>query len=241
MKTGIIVLGHDSNSRQCRNIIDRTCEDLRKDGFRNVSPAFHFGEPRSDSVIRSMFTDHGIDTFCILPITVSEGNMTIWNMPKQLGLPDNSGSWMMIGKHDVATRFATAMGTSDIMAEAIIRRMGVPKDDTGIIVLTHGSELSLSEKTAEFYSACLTESGWKSCCAYSRKGPTDIVEAAYELKDRGCKRFRVLPLSVTTDGRYFLESVRRLESAGANYEVLEPVSSYPEFYEILRTKIPEDW
>ncbi len=241
MKTGIIVLGHDSNSRQCRKIIDDICVDLRKDGFKNVFPAFHFGEPRSDSVIRSMFTDHGIDTFCILPIAFSEGNMTIWKMPQQLGLPDNSGSWMMICEHDVATRFATAMGASDTMAEAIIERIGAPDSDTGIIVLTHGSELSLSEKTAEFYSACLTESGWKTCCAYSKTGPRDIVEAADELKDMGCRKFKVLPLSVTTDGRYFLDSIRKMESTGADFEVLGPVSSYPEFYDILRSKVPEDW
>ncbi len=241
MKTGIIVLGHDSDSRECRDFINGMCANLREDGFKNVFPAFHFGEPRSDSVIRSMFTDHGIDTFCILPIVVSEGNMTIWEMPKQLGLPDNSGSWMMIGEHDVATRFATAMGASVVMAEAIAKKMGAPVSDTGIIVLTHGSELSLSGKTAEFYSASLAESGWKTCCAYSRTGVRDIVKAADELRNRGCTRFRVLPLYITTDGRYYLESIRKLESAGADYEVSEPVSSYPEFYEILKSKIPEDW
>ena len=167
--------------------------------------------------------------------------MTIWKMPKQLGLPDNSGSWTMIGEHDIATRFATAMNESDLMAEAIIRKMDAPESGTGIVVLTHGSELSLSGKTAEFYSSCLEEAGWKTCCAYSRTGPKDIAKAISELKERDCKRFRILPLTVTTDGRYYLESIGRLESMGIDYEVSEPVSSYPEFYEILRSKVPEDW
>ena len=87
----------------------------------------------------------------------------------------------------------------------------------------------------------LEEAGWKVCCAYSRTGPNDIAKAAEELKDRGCTRFRILPLTVTTDGRYYLESIGRLESMGIDYEVSEPVSSYPEFYEILRSKVPEDW
>ena len=241
MKTGIIVLGPDSGSPQGHSIVPRICSYLEGKGHRNVFPAFHIGEPRSDEVIKRMFEENGIDTFTILPVMISEGNLTIWNMPKKIGLPDNSGSWMMIGEHDVATRFATAMGTSDVMADAMISRLGDPDDGAGVIILAHGSELSLAEKTAEYYSERLEESGWESVCAYTKTGPKDIVQAAKELQENGCRKIRIIPLTVTTDGRHFKGSMEKLDASGVDYELLEPVSEYPEFLQIIESKVPEDW
>ena len=241
MKTGIIVLGHDSESPQGRCIVTKICSYLESKGHRNVFPAFHIGEPRSDEVIRRMFDEYGIDTFSILPVMISEGNLTVWNMPKRIGLPDNSGSWMMIGEHDVATRFATAMGASDMMADAILNRLGRPDGDTGVIVLTHGSELSLAEKTAEFYSGRLNGSGWRSVCAYTKTGPRDVGQAVRDLQNGGCKKFRIIPLTVTTDGKHFRKAIKDLDELGVDYELLEPVSGYPEFLQIMESKVPEDW
>ena len=107
MKTGIIVLGKNSASTGEQKVVAECCRYLAEHGHRNVYPAFHIGEPRSDRVLKRMFLEEGIDTFCVLPMALAEGNLTIWNMPKRIGLPDNSGSWTMIGKHDVAIRFAT--------------------------------------------------------------------------------------------------------------------------------------
>ena len=241
MKTGIIILGHDSGSPQGRSIVTRICSYLESEGHRNVFPAFHIGEPRSDVVIRKMFDENGIDTFSILPVMISEGNLTIWNMPKRIGLPDNSGSWMMIGEHDVATRFATAMGASDLMADALLSRLGKPDDDTGVVILTHGSELSLAEKTAEYYSEKLKKSGWKSVCAYTKTGPRDIGQAVRDLQEKGCGRFRIILLTVTTDGRHFMKSIKELDELGVDYELLGPVSDYPEFLQTMESKVPEGW
>lgn len=241
MKTGIIVLGHDSGSPQGRINVMKICSYLESKGHRGVFPAFHIGEPRSDEVIRRMFDENRIDTFSILPVMISEGNLTIWNMPKRIGLPDNSGSWMMIGEHDVATRFSTALGASDVMADAMIARLGEPEDDTGIIILTHGSKLSLAEKTAEYYSERLKESGWRSICAYTKTGPRDIGQAVKGLQSYGCDKFRIIPLTITTDGRHFRRSIGNLDALGVDYELLEPVSEYPEFLQIMESKVPEDW
>jgi sirohydrochlorin ferrochelatase len=241
VKTGIIVLGHDSESPQGRSIVMKICSYLESKGHRNVFPAFHIGEPRSNGVIRMMFEEHGVDTFSILPVMISEGNLTIWNMPKRIGLPDNSGSWMMVGEHDVATRFATAMGASDVMADAILSRLGRPDADTGVIILTHGSELSLAERTADYYSERVKGSGWRSTSAYTKTGPRDIGQAVRELQNEGCRRFMIVPLTVTTDGRYFSRSIEELNAMGVDYEIFGPVSGYPEFLQIMESKVPEDW
>ena len=213
---------------------ERCASYLRSKGRKNVRVAYH--DRDSCQALEDMFVSEGIDTFCILPITVAEGNQTVWNMPKTLGLPDNAGSWRMVGKHDIATRFSTALGRDPRMAEAILDMLGTPSDDTGILLLAHGSELSMSAKTAEYYAEVLRMNGWRAECGFARFGKT-AEEASQSLREQGCGRIRVLPLSITVSGRHMRAAV---DSAG-HAELLEPISSLTAFLEILDSKVPEDW
>ena len=234
MKTGVIVLGMHSCIPAEVSFAEQCAEYLRSRGRKNVRVAYH--DRDSCEVLESMFVSDGIDTFCILPITVAEGNQTVWNMPRRIGLPDNAGSWRMVGEHDIATRFSTALGRDPRMAEAILEMLGSPSDDSGILLLAHGSELSMSAKTAEYYAEALRLNGWKAECGFARFGRSS-AEAAQSLRGQGCVRIRILPLSITVDGGYMQKAI---ESAGAA-ELLEPVSRLPVFLEILASKVPEDW
>lgn len=237
MKTGTIVLAqHSSIQAEC-DFAEACAEFLRSRGRRNVRVAYHSGHPSSESVITGMFETEGIDTFCILPLAVAEGNQTIWNMPHAMGLPDNAGSWRMVGEHDVATRFSTAMGREPSIAEGIARMLGPVSDDTGIIIVAYGSELSQSAKTAEYYAQELRNRGWKTACGYARHGPS-VGEAADELRGAGCTVLKAVPLSITVAGRSMKAA---LDSIAGCAEVLPPVSSLPEFMELLDSKVPEDW
>ena len=236
MKTGIIVLGMHSDIPSEVAVAERCASFLVSKGRKNVRVAFHRGSPSSADVIERMFTEEGVDTFCILPLTVAEGNQTVWNMPKRMGLPDNAGSWRMVGDHDVATRFSTALGRDPRMAKAIVEHLGKPSQNDGILLLAYGSELSMSAKTAEYYAEALRDGGWIAECAFARFGRT-VAEAMESLRERGCGRIKVLPLSITADGKYMKNA---LTSAGPA-EVLCPVSGLPAFLEILDSKVPEDW
>lgn len=241
MKTGIIVLGKNSASAGEQKVVAKCCRYLTEHGYRNVYPAFHFGEPRSDRVLKRMFLKEGIDTFCVLPMAVAEGNLTIWNMPKRIGLPDNSGSWTMIGKHDVAIRFATALGYSGYLASAIADRLEAPSDDTGVIVFAHGSKLSLSEKTAGRYASYLSDCGWKVSCAFSETGPVTLAEAAEKLSSDGCARLLILPFFLSPGGKSYRDAIEELDATGKEYVLTPPISEYREFLEITEHKVPEDW
>ena len=234
MKTGVMVLGMHSAIPAEVSFAERCAEYLRSRGRKNVRVAFHDRDSRE--VLEGMFVREGVDTFCILPITVAEGNQTVWNMPKRIGLPDNAGSWRMIGEHDVATRFSTALSRDPRMAEAILDMLGSPSEGVGILLLAHGSKLSLSAKTAEYYAEALRLNGWKAECGFARFGRPS-VEAAQSLRGQGCLKVRILPLSITVDGGYMQNAI---ESAG-EAELLEPVSCLPVFLEILDSKVPEDW
>lgn len=240
MKAGTIVLAQHSDSPGEVSFAERCAEYLRSRGRKNVRIAFHSGVPNSNDVLEEMFEKDGVDTFCILPLAMAEGNQTIWNMPRRMGLPDNSGSWRMVGEHDVATRFATALGRSKHMAEAVVRRMGGPVPGEGVLLLAYGSALSQSEKTAEYYAEALREAGWKAVCGFANHGRS-ATDAADELKREGCISVRVLPLCITIEGRSVSNAIEMLREHDVPATISEPISEFEEFLEILDSKVPEDW
>jgi len=240
MKTGIIVLGNSGSDDSERDVLMRCCDYLRTRSHKRVHPAFHHGEPRSDAVMERMFINEEIDTFCVLPLAVAEGNMTIWLMPKQIGLPDNSGSWRMIGEHDVAVRFATAFGAPERLVNAVADASGPPGCGRGALILFRGSGLSIARKVADAYAICFRDRGWVAVCS-DCIGPHSLEDAVEKIREEGCRSILVVPLFIGTGGRRFREAIRRIDGTGIDYSVGRPLSDYPEFYEILESKIPEGW
>jgi len=239
MKTGCMVMGLHKGSREERELADDVVAYLSSKGRKNVFPAFLYGEDPYE-VMASKFNDEGIDTFSIIPLCISEGKQSIWDMPAAIHLPDNSGSWTMVGEHDVATRFATAMGRNPLMAEAITKDLGEPAEDTGVLVLAYGSNLSQCGKTADYYTEYIRSKGWKAAFGFTGIGSPDVSEAA-KLVSEGCSKITVVPLFTTFSGKSAESAKGALKDMGAEITYAEPVSHLPEFMEIIDSKIPEGW
>lgn len=239
MKTGVIVYGQHASSVKEKELAEKCAEHLRSKGRKNVRIGFYHGDPAVDAVLYDMFKE-GIDTFVFLPLAIAEGRSTIWLMPAKVHLPDNCGSWAIIDDKDIATRFATALGRDPRMAETLCGKMGIPDDKTGILMLSYGSELSQSSKTAEYYAEKLRGAGWKVECGYSRYG-TPVEEAIGRLVDSGVSGIRAIPLFISFDG-VSVEPVRKkLEDAPVEVTLEPPVSEMDVFLDILDSKVPEDW
>lgn len=239
MNTGVIVLGQHSDSAGERAVAERCAEYLKGNGRKNVNIAFHYGEPSSDKVMERMNLE-GIDTFVILPLSVSEGRMTVWEMPKKLGLPDNCGSWRIMNGKDVATRFATALGKNDALANELIERECTPDDDTTILLISYGSENKECSDTAEFYASRLEQAGWKTSAAYCRHGRT-VREVISDFKKQGTDHIRVIPLFIAFDGPSAEQARRELDYSGMEVDYSEPISCLESFYMVLDSKVPEGW
>lgn len=221
--------------------VERFAEFIRSRGRRNVRVAFHCGLPDSYEVMKSMFQDDGIDTFSIVPLSVAEGSKTIWLMPKKLTLPDNSGSWTMIGEHDVATRFATALNEDPVMAEAIARGLSdVPKDSM-ILVLIRGSKLSISRRTARYYSDYLKNLGWNTLVAFAAEPYSNLADVLREISGSGCGSVHVVPMFISPGSPTLRSAIDRINDLKIPVTVGKTVSEYPEYFEILDSKIPKDW
>ena len=237
MDAGTIVFGADRSVPGIVRAAESAKAFLEARGRRNVHIAYYKGSDEEPFSVMSSMYSRGVDTFCILPLAIAEGRMTVKLMPKSLHLPDNSGSWTMIGSHDVATRFSTALGRDSRMASAIISELGDPESGVGILVLSRGSELTQSRKTAEWYAGKLQDAGWKASAAFLHHG-TPASEAAKMLASEGCGKIVILPLLVASDTASAIEAI---DSVKIEKEVLEPVALWDAFLEILNSKVPEKW
>lgn len=237
MDAGTIVFGADGSVPGIVKAAENAKAFLEARGRRNVRIAYYKGSDEEPFSIMSDMYLQGVDTFCILPLAIAEGRMTVKLMPQSLHLPDNSGSWTMIGSHDVAARFSTALGRDTRMAEAIVSKFGEPRPDVGILVLSRGSRLTQSRKTAEWYAGKLQDAGWNATAAFLHHGTT-ASEAARMLASAGCYRAVILPLVVASDTASAAEAI---ESVKIEKEVLEPVALWDAFLEILDSKVPEKW
>ena len=239
MRTGCMVMGLHKGSQEERGLADNVIAYLSSKGRKNVFSAFLYGEDPFE-VMASKFNDEGIDTFFIVPLCISEGRQSVWDMPAAIHLPDNSGSWTMVGNHDVATRFATAMGRDPVMAEAITERLGEPKEDTGVLILAYGSNLSQCGKTADYYTEHIRSRGWKAAFGFTGIGSPNVSEAA-NMVSEGCSKIVVVPLFTTFSGKSAESARDILDGISAEIIYIEPVSYFPEFMEIIDSKIPEGW
>ena len=232
-------MGLHKGSEEERRLANNIVAYLSSRGRKNVFSAFLYGEDPYE-VMASKFNDEGIDTFSIIPLCISEGKQSIWDMPAAIHLPDNSGSWTMVGEHDVATRFATALGRDPVMAEAITEGLGEPVDDTGVLVLAYGSNLSQCGKTADYYTEYIRLKGWKAAFGFTEIGSPNVSEAA-KMVSEGCSKIIVVPLFTTFSGKSAESAKGVLEEMDVEVSYAEPVSHLPEFNEIIDSKIPEGW
>ena len=235
-----MIMGLHSDSPEERDLADRTVRYLESKGRSNVFSAFLYGDDPYH-VMSSKFEEEGVDTFAVIPLCISEGKLSIWDMPAAIHLPDNSGSWTMVGEHDVAIRFTTAMGRSPAIADAIADGLGDPEDGTGILVLAYGSDLSQSASTAEYYRDRIQSRGWKAACGYTGRGSPDAEEAARGLLSEGCTEITVVPLFTTFTGKSASKARSILDGMEADIRYTEPVSSLDEFLELIDSKVPEGW
>lgn len=90
MIPGTIILANERNE-YTEGIVEWYAEQLRQRGRKNVRVAYHNSDPYSDAILREMNSE-GVNTIVVLPLLTSEGKMSVWKMPKQIGMPDNSCS-----------------------------------------------------------------------------------------------------------------------------------------------------
>lgn len=241
MRTGVIVLARSTVTDG--KVAQRCADYLSSKGRKDVRIGYWKQKPDVFDLMTSMH-DEGIDTFSILPLSISEGKNTVWLMPKAVSIPDNCGSWTMIDGKDVAIRFATALGADDRMADAILEKLGKPEKDVSVLIVTRGSPFSYSKKDVEYYSSVFRDAGWDVLSVSLHHGD-GFGALTDHLRSAGIRKMKVVPFLVSSESRSFGQmeaDIRKIsENLRIDIEILPPVTDLPQYLDILDSKVPKGW
>lgn len=245
MKKGVIVLAHRADGSSVP-IAEWYAEGLRARGHADVHVAFHDGDPNIADVLKEMNV-HGMNnTFIVLPLILSEGNLTVWEMPRRMGMPDNSCSYTYLTGTHIAIRFSTAFGSCEAVPKALLQRLeeaGATGKD-GILLISHGSKMSMCGKDMEHHMRYLSKHGFPllTACVLENEGQS-LEDGIRTLIDRSAKRIVLLPVFIF-GGRSVTETI---PEKVCKMNLIIPVvhaecigrSQY--LLDELEGKIPEGW
>jgi len=199
MKTGVILYSHLSNE-SARSVAEWYATGLRERGHKDVRVAYHKGNPGIEETLRGMNV-HGMNnTFVVIPLLLSEGDLSTWVLPKKMAMPDNSCSYTYLTGMHIAIRFSTAIGESDALSETVLKRVkekGAHKDD-GILLVSKGSRLSMNVKTLNRIAGYVEGHGFGnvSLAVLDGEGPS-IASSIGSLMEKDVKRLIIVPLFLT--------------------------------------------
>ena len=137
MKTGVIIYSHRADPLS-RDLAEYYAEELRIRGHKDVNTAYHGGEPGIKNVMEKMNVRGMNNTFVVIPMVISEGDLSTWILPKEMDMPDNSCSFTYLTGMHTAIRFSTALGESEYLSRLLLKRLkesGAGKDD-GILIVS---------------------------------------------------------------------------------------------------------
>ena len=245
MKKGVIVLAHRADGSSVP-IAEWYAEGLRARGHADVHVAFHDGDPNIADILKEMNV-HGMNnTFIILPLILSEGNLTVWEMPKRMGMPDNSCSYTYLTGTHIAIRFSTAFGSCEAVPKALLQRLeeaGATEND-GILLISHGSKMSMCGKDMEHHMRYLSEHGFPllTACVLENEGQS-LEDGIETLIDRGAERIVLLPVFIF-GGRSVTETIpEKVCKMNLSIPVVhaECIGRSQYLLDELEGKIPEGW
>ena len=240
MKTGVILFAYKSDDGT-RSVVEWYAERLREKGHIDVNTAFFSGEPGIVETLKKMNV-HGMNnTFVVIPMVLSEGDLTVHRMPEQMGMPDNSCSYTYITGTHIAIRFSTTIGGSEALSRALLNRLKEvsASSSDGVLILAHGSRLSMKSSDVKKQADHLSKNGFPNT-EYALMEHSDyMIESAMDsLIKNGAKRIIVLPLFLSKSK----ESIEPLIPKSAVPIILANcIGTDENILEDIDQKIPEGW
>ena len=240
MKTGVILFAYKSDDGT-RSVVEWYAERLREKGHIDVNTAFFSGEPGIVETLKKMNV-HGMNnTFVVIPMVLSEGDLTVHRMPEQMGMPDNSCSYTYITGTHIAIRFSTTIGDSEALSRTLVKRLEEvsASSSDGVLVLAHGSRLSMKSSDVKKQVDYLSNNGFPNTAyAMMEHDDSSIGSAMESLIAKGAKRIVVLPLFLSKSK----ESIEPLIPESSVPIVLANcVGTDDNILEEINQKIPEGW
>jgi hypothetical protein len=162
MNIGVMVLGFDSEIPSSRRVTEECAAKLRERGHSNVTSAYYRGRPSEMEAV-DLLTSLKADPIIVLPLVVSEGELSVHLMPKAMGMPDNCCSYTRDSQgREVAVRFSTSFNWNTKVTELLEKRIRAAggRPGTGVLLLHYGSRMRYPVKDSAKHAERLREAGY---------------------------------------------------------------------------------
>ena len=240
MITGVMVLGFDSEIPECRRVTEECVRRLAERGHSNVAGAFYRGHPSETEALDELTAMHA-DPIVVLPLVVSEGELSVHRLPKAMGMPDNCCSFTYDSEgHEAAVRFSTSFNwhikVTELLEKRIMEAGGRSGD--GILLIRHGSSMSYSAKDSAKHAERLREKGYTvEEASLSETG--SIGKALSRLRAEVAGRIIAVPLTIVRTERS--AQILAGASEGEEMTMAAPLGADGLMIEVMESKIPEGW
>jgi len=208
-KIFILLIGHGSRLPHNKEMVDMHADLLRKKGY-NVCTAFNeMTDPPIEEAMRSMIRN-GAEEIVALPLFIAPGRHTEQDIPPKLGIPEGYGCWISTKYgREVKVHYKEPFGDDLSIPKILVgklKEIGC-SDNTGVLIISHGSPMEHNSNLVHRTSERLRKSGVKNVfIGFNEYNEPRIEDAYAEMMEAGFDRIIVLPMFLAS-GTHIAEEI----------------------------------
>jgi len=196
-KTFVFLLGHGSRLPYNKEMVDMHAEMLRDKGYIVYTAFNEMTDPMIEDAMRAMVSD-GAEEVIALPLFVASGKHTEQDIPLKLGIPEGYGVHVSTKYgRKVTIRYNEPFGDDPGVTQVLLlklKKIGY-SDDSGVLLIAHGSPLRHNSDIVNKTSDCLRASGIKNVyVGFSGYNEPSIEDSFTEMISSGFEKIIVLPM-----------------------------------------------
>ena len=204
MTKGTLLIGFGSNKPDNQKAMADVVMRVRT-GLSNVYFAYIGGdEPTIGSAIKKMSED-GIDDVTVIPFLTATGEMSMRYIPRHLGIEEDPGVYEL-SSPKMTIRYCNVIGEHPNITDIIEKKvasLNIEDDTTGIMLITHGSQLRYNSKMAQAHADRLTDNGHKHVLtAFLDYNEPTIEDCVKFMANRGANKIIAVPLLMASDDNH---------------------------------------
>lgn len=199
MSKGVLLIGYGSDKPYNHDALIANAGRLREAGLKTYIAFIGAEEPTIRSAMKLMKEDC-VNEIVVIPFMMSSGEMTFRYIPRQMGLDDDRYNCYSV--NDMIVHYVRPVGEDPRIADIIEKHITSATDidnTTGIMLITHGSQMKYSAAMAQNNADELTRRGFKNVfTAFLDYNEPSIGDCARFMIKKGIDKIIAVPLIIST-------------------------------------------
>ena len=200
-KTSVLLIGHGSRLPYNKEMADMHARLLREKGY-SVHTAFNeISAPSIEEAMKAI-AEEGTEEVVALPLFVASGVHTERDIPLKLGIPEGYGTCTTTKYgREVTIHYKEPFGDDPGVTRVLLHKLNAfgCSDNTGVLLVAHGSPMKHNSDLVKRTSAYLRESSVKNVfVGFNEYNEPGIEESYSEMIDAGFDKIIVLPMFIAS-------------------------------------------